>query len=91
MGCRVAGSLLIQWYLSCLANKVRPKTTYHIHLIENAGFLEDLFSKTKPSGACQGSQIRDVACTLTEIQLLIASFRTVENPDAICVVICDAK
>ena len=44
---------------------------YHCHLIENTGFLEDLFCQTKGLKAFQGGRIRGVANTLLEIQLLI--------------------
>jgi len=51
-------------------------TIYHIHLIENTGFLEDLFCKTKPFSAFQDGRIRGVAYILAEI---LCSYETVEK------------
>jgi hypothetical protein len=49
-------------------NRVRLIIFYHIHLIENTGFLEDLFRQTKALRALQGGRIRGVAYTLAETQ-----------------------
>jgi len=60
-----------------VAGDIGPKLeiVYHIHLIENTGFLEDLFCKTKPFSAFQDGRIRGVAYILAEI---LCSYRSLQ-------------
>jgi len=52
---------------------------YHIHLIENTWFLDDLFCKTKVLRALQSGPDRGVAYTQLKIQLLIVVYFFLEN------------
>ena len=47
-------------YVGVAKNMFSLTIIYHIHLIENTGFLEDLFCKTKALRAFQGGRISDI-------------------------------
>ena len=44
-------------HMGAAKNRVPLLIVYHIHLIENTGFLEGLFCKTKAASAFDGGQI----------------------------------
>jgi hypothetical protein len=61
-------------YVGGAQNGASLMIVYHINLVENTGFLEDLFCKTKGQRALRRGPNRGLAYTQLKIQLLIVVY-----------------